>query len=334
MLLEPCSKFPAFCTNLSTSLHVAAEWAKRNGVWKLEQELIEAAGDSARRMNVEVEALAAVAWIESGGRALTTVNGRQEPLIRFEGHYFDRRLKGVERVKAREAGLSSPIAGTVKNPTGQKERWVLLEKAASINRQAAYESTSFGVGQVMGAHWAWLGYPNVDELVKDARAGLGGQIRLMEKYIDKAGLADALRRKDWAKFARGFNGTAYKKNAYDRKLAEAYERLRTRGIARPYVPQSNDTGTQVLRIGMRGEAVANLQQMLTAQGYPTRQDGIFGVQTRSSLIRFQKDAALKQDGIVGVDTRIALEAANVRRNPLPGLWRWLKSQWLQATKSI
>ena len=295
----------------------------------MEQKLIEAAGDSARRLNVEVEALVAVAWIESGGRALTTVNGRQEPLIRFEGHYFDRRLKGVEKVKAREAGLSSPIAGAVKNPAGQKARWALLEKAASIDRQAAYESTSFGVGQVMGAHWAWLGYPDVDELVNDARAGLGGQVRLMEKFIDKAGLADALRHKDWAKFARGYNGTAYKKNAYDRKLAEAFERLRSKDVARPYVPQSNDAGTQVLRIGMRGEAVANLQQMLTAHGYPTRQDGIFGAQTLSALKRFQKEAALEQDGVVGVETRKALEAANVQANPLPGVWMRLKNLWLR-----
>lgn len=31
--------------------------------------------------------------MESAGRAFALVNGKQERLIRFEGHYFDQRLK-------------------------------------------------------------------------------------------------------------------------------------------------------------------------------------------------------------------------------------------------
>jgi hypothetical protein len=32
--------------------------------------------------------------------------------------------------------------------------------------------------------------------------------------------------KDWAKFARGYNGPGYAQNAYDVKLAQAYEKNR------------------------------------------------------------------------------------------------------------
>jgi len=75
---------------------------------------------------------------------------------------------------------------------------------------------------VTGAHWAWLGYPSVDALVEEAREGLAGQLRLMARYIEKAGLAEALRAHDWAAFARGYNGPAYRRNRYDTKLAAAY----------------------------------------------------------------------------------------------------------------
>jgi len=46
----------------------------------------------ARTLEVEPAALAAVVEVESGGRVQALVEGKPEPLIRFEGHYFDRRL--------------------------------------------------------------------------------------------------------------------------------------------------------------------------------------------------------------------------------------------------
>ena len=51
--------------------------------------------------------LLAVAEVESAGRVVATVFGRKEPLIRFEGHYFDNRLTDEERARARRLGLAS-----------------------------------------------------------------------------------------------------------------------------------------------------------------------------------------------------------------------------------
>lgn len=178
----------------------------------------------AMELGVEPAALAAVVQIESGGRTHAMIEGRREPLIRFEGHYFDRRLSGERRERAREEGLASPQAGKVANPASQAARWKLLGRAAAIDRAAAYESASWGVGQVMGAHWAWLGHASVDALVGEARSGVVGQVRLMGRYITKAGLAGALKSHDWAAFARGYNGPAYRRNGYDTKLAKAYAR--------------------------------------------------------------------------------------------------------------
>ncbi len=180
----------------------------------------------ATELGVEPAALLAVAEVESGGKVFASVGQRREPIVRFEAHYFDRRLSHTDRETARKAGLASPIAGRIANPATQAARWRLVDRAAAIDRQAAYEAVSWGLGQVMGAHWAWLGYTGVDALVAEARSGAGGQARLMARYIEKAGLLPALRKRDWTAFARGYNGPAYARHGYDRKIAAAYERHR------------------------------------------------------------------------------------------------------------
>ena len=131
----------------------------------------------ANELGIEPATLIAVAEVESGGKAFASVETRHEPLIRFEGHYFDQRLAPAERDIARKAGLASPVAGKIANPVTQIARWRMLDRAAAINRRAAYESVSWGLGQVMGAHWAWLGYAGIDALVAEARSGAGGQAR-------------------------------------------------------------------------------------------------------------------------------------------------------------
>lgn len=265
----------------------------------------------AAELGIEPAALLAVVEVESGGAAFASVGGRQEPLIRFEGHYFDRRLSGEKRLRARTAGLSSPVAGAVKNPKSQAERWRLLERAAGIDRQAAHESVSWGVGQVMGAHWQWLGYGSFEELVSEARRGVDGQVRLMVRYIQKAGLLDALRQRDWKAFARGYNGPAYARHGYDSRLEAAY---RSHAAA----PASAIDGIADVR---------DLQRMLTAAGYPLAVDGIAGPATRRAIHRFQADHGLKTDGIAGPRTMEALRQALPLDGIGTGLWqrllRWL-----------
>ncbi len=178
----------------------------------------------ANEAKIEPAALLAIAEVESGGRALHNVNGGKEPAIRFEGHYFDRRLSGRLREYARSNGLSAPIAGRIRNPKSQGERWLLLERAMGLNKKAALESTSWGLGQVMGAHWEWLGYMTVDDLVAEARGSVAGQARLMLRFIEKAELLEVLKARNWREFARRYNGPAFARNEYDKRMAEAYQR--------------------------------------------------------------------------------------------------------------
>ena len=279
-------------------------------------ETIREAAKIAGALNVDTSSLLAVAEVESGGKAYATVDGRQEPLIRFEGHYFDKRLTPEQRKRARAEGLASPKTGGVPNPSKQADRWKIVERAAKINRDAAYESISWGLGQVMGAHWEWLGFSNVGALVAMARKSIAGQMELMARFIEKSNLDDALRSKDWKKFAKGYNGPGYAKNAYDTKMAKADARWAKKLAAvqptkltptAPQAPASVDlTARQVsaiMHLGSKGEFVVDLQKKLNTLGYgPLEPDGEFGEATDIAVKAFQEDNGLTPDGWAGPKT--------------------------------
>lgn len=254
-------------------------------------EVIEEITAAAEKLGLEPAALLAVAEVESGGKAYTRIDGQLEPLIRFEGHYFDRRLAPLDRARARAEKLASPKAGSVLNSVTQAGRWRLLARAAAIDRTAAYESVSWGLGQVMGAHWDWLGYDSVDALVAEARGSVTGQVRLTVRFIEKSGLIKALKAHDWTAFARGYNGPAFAKYGYHEKLAAAHKRYASEA-------SSPKTRTPLLRIGSKGEAVRRLQRLLGSIGYRLAADGDFGPATARAVTRLQKQQGLEPNGIV------------------------------------
>ena len=157
----------------------------------------------------------------------------------------------------------------------------------------------------MGAHWAWLGYPDVETFVDTARRDLAGQLEIMLRYIEKSGLVAALNRRDWVAFARAYNGPAYARNRYDRKLAAAHARHAAAGQTGG--GDAHPTG-KVLRRGARGAPVRDLQLALRALGYPVATDGIFGAGTAAAVKKFQADRNLAADGIAGRMTMAALES--------------------------
>jgi murein L,D-transpeptidase YcbB/YkuD len=151
----------------------------------------------------------------------------------------------------------------------------------------------------MGAHWQWLGYGSVDALAEEARSGIAGQVRLMARFIQKSGLASKLKNHNWAGFARGYNGPAYRKNRYDKKMARAYARhIRQAGMEEPDLQHH----TPVLKKGSRGPYVERLQQYLSSAGYSILIDGQFGPATLKVVKCFQQDMHLIADGVIGKKT--------------------------------
>lgn len=266
-------------------------------------ELALAVQQVAAQSGIEAAALQAVVEVECGGQALARIGERFEPLIRFEGHYFHRLLPAARRNQAVVAGLAHPVAGRVANPLRQADRWKMLERACAVDRPAALASTSWGVGQVMGAHWRWLGYSDVEHLVSEARGSVEGQVKLFARFVGRAGLADKLEGHDWRGFARAYNGPAFARHGYDVKMAKAYARI-TASVAKP-----SRHALAVLGLGSHGAAVEALQHDLRRLGHPLIADGDFGPATQAALRSFQQAEGLAADGVFGAD---ALEAMGRR----------------------
>lgn len=60
---------------------------------------------------------------------------------------------------------------------------------------------------------------------------------------------------------------------------------------------------RVLRLGLRGSDVMEIQALLRKIGYnPGRIDGIFGVQTEQAVMQFQRNNGINPDGVIGTNT--------------------------------
>ncbi len=73
------------------------------------------------------------------------------------------------------------------------------------------------------------------------------------------------------------------------------------------------TAEPVLRNGMTGDAVKNLQSRLYTLGYYTAEiDGQYGAVTKDAVLTFQRINGLDADGIVGSETRNVLFSSDAK----------------------
>lgn len=275
----------------------------------------------AEKYKVPLAALLAVIEVESNG-VIYASGTNNLPVIRWEGHYFYKFLKGAERDKAVAKGLASPNAGGVKNPAAQEARYrTLLNPARLINNEMAYRSISIGVGQVMGSNAKELGFVSAKDMFDYAAMGFSGQVEIMLQFILVNGLIDELQRKDWSAFARAYNGKNYAKNKYDENMAKAYARW----VKDPMVkamnveyPESGSAAT-MLRMGAKGAAVRDLQQLLVRSGATIKVDGDFGPMTKGAVMWFQQEHGnLDVDGVAGPETYAALARMKAPNEKLIG----------------
>jgi N-acetylmuramoyl-L-alanine amidase len=85
-------------------------------------------------------------------------------------------------------------------------------------------------------------------------------------------------------------------------------------------------GSPTLEVGSRQPDVWDLQYRLDTLGYPTDVDGIFGLNTRKSVISFQRNFGLMQDGVVGPDTWKALKRRSFTKADVDLLTRLVYSE--------
>lgn len=181
----------------------------------------------ARQHSITPAALLAVKLVESG------VGGGFLPSKRckilFEGHKFYEELKKKGNKNLPQLLKVAPdIVYTTWNRAkykGGELEWARLEKAIAIDREAALESASWGLFQIMGSNYAACKCRNVEEFVALNCESEDNQLELLINFLNTTGIIKYLNARQWSEFARRYNGPGYKQNKYDTKLQVAYNQF-------------------------------------------------------------------------------------------------------------
>lgn len=177
---------------------------------------------AAKRLKCKVAAVKAVSEVESRGEGFYT-NGF--PVILFERHKFKKYTNG--KYNKTHPHLSGP-AGNY-GSAGQNQRNKFNE-AFALNPEAAMLSCSWGKFQIMGFNYEVCGYKSVGAFVDAMKESEGKQLDAFVSFVISNGLDKHLRNLNWSAFASGYNGSGYKKNKYDTKMASAFVKFEKEGL--------------------------------------------------------------------------------------------------------
>lgn len=184
-------------------------------------------------LDCEVEVIKAVAAVESNGSGF---NKDGTLKILFEPHIFYKQLI-AHRITPLLYANKTRYHDIIYERWGQRpygkpsQQWDRLKRAAEINREAAYKSASWGKFQIMGFNHKAAGYDTVLIMVNRLLISEDEHLMSFVKLIKSWGLDSALRAKDWAIFASGYNGPGYKNSSktilddYDYKMKTMYKKL-------------------------------------------------------------------------------------------------------------
>lgn len=165
----------------------------------------------------DVNALWAVITVETMGCGFLP---DRRPRILFERHVFRTRTNG------RFDESHPDISGSPGNyGQGGAHQYRRLHAAISCDRRAALESASWGLGQVMGFNAEPAGFRDAAHMVERMVGHEDEQLLGMARFMRSNGMHGALERRDWAAFARRYNGPNFAINKYDQKLAASYASL-------------------------------------------------------------------------------------------------------------
>lgn len=166
----------------------------------------------ASEFNISLASLEMVVEVESGGKGFDEKTGKI--IIQFEPHWFKRK-----------APCTPSGAWSLNSVDRQANEWLAFNDAFSSNANAAMESTSVGLMQVMGFHFKLLGFKSVGEMWDYAKESEYNQLRLGLLFIkSNSKMYNALKNNDFGTFAYYYNGSNYKKFKYDERLASAFRK--------------------------------------------------------------------------------------------------------------
>ncbi len=204
----------------------------------------------------------------------------RRPPILYERHIFSRLTGG----QFDDGDISSPTSGGY-GPSGAAQ-YNRLARAVALDRRAALQSASWGLGQIMGMNFAMAGFGNVEDMVAAMCDSEDSQMIAFAAFLKSSKLHTALQIHDWTAFARGYNGPNFAQNQYDTKLREGFQKFSTGSLP--------------------GITTRAAQLYLTLRGFhPGPVDGVAGSLTSAALLQFQTANGLP---VTGQADQVTLDA--------------------------
>lgn len=183
----------------------------------------------------------AVFRVESGGKAFAS-DGRL--VIRLELHQFRKYLGDNAlfdtyfaydpqqghldqrwRRSPNDAWQPSHL-GSRDFDANQRYEWEVFGFAAKFNRDAALLSSSMGSAQVMGFHYARIGYPSAEAMFTAFQRSADLQtVGFFNYCVSDPALFAAMQQGNWTEIARRYNGDSKQVPVYVQLMKDAYQRI-------------------------------------------------------------------------------------------------------------
>ena len=173
----------------------------------------------AEELGVEVAAMKAVVSIEAGA-AMKGFWAPGVPVINFDPSMY--RVYGP-KAPSKDGDKTATVP---KGLTGYAlKEWTQLTNARHKNAQGADMGTFWGMFQIGGFNYKICGCASVAEFVEKMSYSELEQLELFAKFLVSTGMVKHLKNKDWAKFARAYNGAGYARKGYHTRMANAYKKF-------------------------------------------------------------------------------------------------------------
>ncbi len=183
----------------------------------------------AEELGVEVAAIKAVVEIEAG-KTHQGFWAEGKPIINFDLSMF-RRMAAKNHISLGKYVHSHPIVfnrpSSARYGGQQAAVQARLDAARSIDNTSGIEGTFWGMFQIGGFNWRKCGAKSIDDFVYRMSRSERDQLELFANFVRNTGLLEPLKAKNWAAFARGYNGPSYASRRYHTRLASAYARHHT-----------------------------------------------------------------------------------------------------------
>ena len=173
----------------------------------------------ADELGVEVAAIKAVVSIEAGN-AMKGFWAPGVPIINFDRTMYNKyRSKAPSKSGAKGEKVPPGLTGYA------LRQWTQLINARKTNAQGANMGTFWGMFQIGGFNYKLCGCTSVNEFVELMAYSELEQLELFAAFIINTGMVNDLKAKNWAAFARKYNGPSYARRGYHTKMAAAYTRF-------------------------------------------------------------------------------------------------------------